>query len=90
MALALANSHGRRLRKRYGKVRSHLFIFLEHLDAPPDNNGCERELRPTATYRKVREASNLNGVPIYSPRFDPSLVQQHDAERMLITLFLQC
>ena len=53
MVLALTNPHGRRLRKRYGKVRSHLFTFLEHPDAPPDNNGCERELRPTATYRKV-------------------------------------
>jgi transposase len=39
--------------KRYGKVRSHLFTFLEHPDAPPDNNASERELRPTATYRKV-------------------------------------
>jgi transposase len=53
MVLAPTNPHGRRLRKRYGKVRSHLFIFLEHPDAPPDNNGSERELRPTATYRKV-------------------------------------
>jgi transposase len=53
MVLASTNSHGRRLRKRYGKVRSHLFTFLEHPDAPPDNNGSERELRPTATYRKV-------------------------------------
>lgn len=47
------NQHGKRLRKRYGKLRSHLFTFLEHPDAPPDNNGSERELRPTATYRKV-------------------------------------
>src|ERR1700758_5809491 len=53
MALAPINQHGRRLRKRYGKVRSHLFTFLAHPDAPPDNNGSERELRPTATYRKV-------------------------------------
>jgi transposase len=53
MVLAPTNQHGRRLRKRYGKVRSHLFTFLEHPDAPPDNNGSERELRPTATYRKV-------------------------------------
>ena len=50
---APTNSHGRRLRKRYGKVRSHLFTFLEHPEVPPDNNGSERELRPTATYRKV-------------------------------------
>lgn len=53
MVLAPTNSHGRRLRKRYGKMRSHLFTFLEHPDAPPDNNASERELRPTATYRKV-------------------------------------
>jgi transposase len=53
MVLAPTNSHGKRLRKRYGKVRSHLFTFLEHPEVPPDNNGSERELRPTATYRKV-------------------------------------
>ena len=53
MVLAPTNRDGRRLRKRYGKLRSHLFTFLEHPDVPPDNNGSERELRPTATYRKV-------------------------------------
>jgi transposase len=53
MVLAPSNQHGKRLRKRYGKVRGHLFTFLEHPDVPPDNNGSERELRPTATYRKV-------------------------------------
>jgi len=56
MALAPTNQHGKRLRKRYGKVRSHLFTFLDHPDVPPDNNGSERELRPTATYRKVTGA----------------------------------
>jgi transposase len=29
MVLAPTNRHGRRLRKRYGKVRSRLFTFLE-------------------------------------------------------------
>jgi transposase len=53
MMLVPVNPHGRRLRKRYGKVRNSLFTFLEHPEAPPDNNGSERELRPTATYRKV-------------------------------------
>ena len=53
MGLAPTNRHGKRLRKRYGKVRNQLFTFLEHPDVPPDNNGSERELRPTATYRKV-------------------------------------
>jgi transposase len=53
MGLAPDNPHGKRLRKRYGKVRNSLFTFLVHPDVPPDNNGSEREVRPTATYRKV-------------------------------------
>lgn len=53
MALGPENRHGKRLRKRYAKVRGDLFTFLVHPDVPPDNNGSERELRPTATYRKV-------------------------------------
>ena len=53
MALAPTRRHGRRLRKRYGKMREHLFTFLDHPEVTADNNGSERELRPTATYRKV-------------------------------------
>ena len=53
MALAPTHRDGQRLRKRYGKLRSHLFTFLDHPEVPADNNGSERELRPTATYRKV-------------------------------------
>lgn len=53
MALAPTHRDGQRLRKRYGKHRSHLFTFLDHPEVPADNNGSERELRPTATHRKV-------------------------------------
>jgi transposase len=53
MVLAPTQRDGRRLRKRYGKVREHLFTFLTHPEFPADNNSSERELRPTATYRKV-------------------------------------
>jgi transposase len=53
MALAPANRHGQRLRRRYGKVRDHLFTFLDHPEVTADNNSSERELRPTATYRKA-------------------------------------
>jgi transposase len=53
MALAPTNRHGQRLRKRYGKLREHLFTFLDHPEVTADNNGSERELRPIATYRKV-------------------------------------
>jgi transposase len=53
MTLAPTHRDGQRLRRRYGKLRSHLFTFLDHPELPADNNGSERELRPTATYRKV-------------------------------------
>jgi transposase len=53
MALAPTTKDGRRLRKRYAKLRSHLFTFLDHPEVAPDNNSSERALRPTATYRKV-------------------------------------
>jgi transposase len=90
MALAPTNPHGRRLRKRYGKVRSHLFTFLEHPEVPPDNNGSERELRPTATYRKVTGGFRSQWGPICLLASDPSLVPRHDRDRMRIALFLQC
>src|SRR5436305_97762 len=53
LARASTAHHGKRLRRRYGKVRSHLFTFLDHPEIAADNNSSERELRPTATYRKV-------------------------------------
>ena len=53
MTLMPAQRDGRRLRKRYAKVRDHLFTFLDHPELAADNNSSERELRPTATYRKV-------------------------------------
>ena len=53
MALAPFSRDGKRLRKRYAKVRAHLFTFLDHPEVGADNNSSEREVRPTATYRKV-------------------------------------
>jgi len=53
MALSPVTTDGRRLRKRYAKVRDHLFTFLDHPELAADNNSSERELRPTAIYRKV-------------------------------------
>jgi len=53
MALAPTSKDGRRLRQRYGKLRAHLFTFLDHPEVGADNNSSERELRPIATYRKV-------------------------------------
>jgi transposase len=53
MATAPTTPDGKRLRKRYCQHRANLFTFLEHPEVAPDNNTSERELRPTATYRKV-------------------------------------
>ena len=53
MALTPTHRDGRQLRRRCGKLRSHLFTFLDHPEVPTDNNRSERELRPIATYRKV-------------------------------------
>jgi transposase len=43
----------RRLRKRYRRHREHLFVFLHCPEVPPDNNACERALRPSVIHRKV-------------------------------------
>ena len=53
MVLAPIQRDGCRLRQRYGKLREHLFTFLNHPEVTADNNSSERELRPMATYRKV-------------------------------------
>jgi len=53
MALSPTRRDGQRLRRRYAKLRSHLFTFLDHPEVPTDNSGSERELRPTATCRKA-------------------------------------
>ncbi|MFL5338503.1 MAG: IS66 family transposase [Geminicoccaceae bacterium] len=53
MAQAPTQRDGQRLRRRYARVRDHLFTFLDHPEVAADNNSSERELRPTATYRKV-------------------------------------
>jgi hypothetical protein len=87
MVLAPTNRNGSRLRKRYGKIRNSLFTFLEHPDVPPDNNGSERELPSTA---KSRRDFVLNGAPIYSQTFDPSLASRREDEPMHIRLFVQC
>jgi transposase len=43
----------RRLQKRYQRHREHVFVFLYCPDVPPDNNACERALRPSVIHRKV-------------------------------------
>jgi transposase len=43
----------RRLRARYRLHREHLLVFLHCPGVPPDNNACERVLRPSVIHRRV-------------------------------------
>jgi hypothetical protein len=62
-------------------------VGLEHPEVPPDNNGSEHELRPTATYRKVPGGFRSSwGADLFAG-FDPSLAPHHDAETTRIRLF---
>ncbi len=49
----LRSARACRLQKRYQRHREHLFVFLHCPDVPPDNNACERALRPSVIHRKV-------------------------------------
>ncbi len=43
----------RKLRKRIGANRAHLFVFVTNRDVPYTNNISERNLRPSVIFRKV-------------------------------------
>ena len=87
MASTPTNRDGRRLRKRYAKVRDHLFTFLDHPEVTADNNSSERELRPTATYRKVTGGFRSEWAPICSPPSAPSSEPQNATESTHIKQF---
>src|SRR5215475_11468555 len=53
LALQPTNPHGRRLQKRYAKIRDHLFLFLEDAVIPPTNNSSEQAIRMSTVFRKV-------------------------------------
>jgi transposase len=43
----------RKLRRSLVRARANLFVFLDHPEVPPTNNGSERALRPGVIFRKV-------------------------------------
>jgi transposase len=47
------NPHGKRLQKRYAKIRDHLFLFLNDASVPPTNNSSEQAIRMSTVFRKV-------------------------------------
>lgn len=53
MAATPVGRDGERLRRRIGRDRSNLFVFVTDRDVPPTNNVSERALRPSVIFRKV-------------------------------------
>lgn len=53
MALQPTGKPGQRLRKRIGRHRTSLFVFVTRRDVPSTNNVSERALRPSVVFRKV-------------------------------------
>lgn len=41
------------LAKRIERFQYELFVFVEHPEAPPENNAAERGLRPSVIFRKI-------------------------------------
>jgi transposase len=50
---SLTGQYALNLLTRYQTHREHLFVFLYRTDVTPDNNICERALRPSVIHRKV-------------------------------------
>jgi transposase len=53
MALHPLGEAGQKLRKRIGRNRAHLFVFVTDREVPSTNNVSERNLRPSVIFRKV-------------------------------------
>ena len=53
MAAAPACRDGETLRRRIGRDRAHLFVFVTDREVPATNNVSERNLRPSVIFRKV-------------------------------------
>lgn len=53
MAAAPACREGEKLRRRIGRDRAHLFVFVTDREVPATNNVSERNLRPSVIFRKV-------------------------------------
>lgn len=54
MANAVPQGHeGAKLRRRIGRCREHLTVFVADREVPPTNNVSERCLRPSVVFRKV-------------------------------------
>jgi transposase len=67
MAAAPACREGEKLRRRIGRDRAHLFVFVADREAPATNNVSERHLRPSVIFRKVTNGFRAEwGAAVYA------------------------
>ncbi len=53
LAIDPESKDGKRLKKRYLKIKDNLFLFLEDCTIPPTNNSSEQAIRMSTIFRKV-------------------------------------
>jgi len=53
LAIEPESKDGKRLKKRYLKIKDNLFLFLEDSTIPPTNNSSEQAIRMSTVFRKV-------------------------------------
>jgi len=53
LAIEPESKDGKRLKKRYLKIKDNLFLFLEDCTIPPTNNSSEQAIRMSTIFRKV-------------------------------------
>jgi transposase len=80
----------RRLQKRYRRHREHLFVFLPCPEVPPDNNACERALRPSVIHRKVtngfRSEWGAHAYAALATVIETAKLHQHNVFDTLVSL----
>lgn len=80
----------RRLQNRYRRHREHLFVFLHCPAVPPDNNACERALRPSVIHRQVpngvRSEGGAQAYAALATVIETAQLQHHNAFDTLVTL----
>jgi transposase len=80
----------RRLQKRYQRHREHLFVFLHCPEVPPDNNACERALRPSVIHRKVtngfRSEWGAHAYAALATVIETAKLHQHNVFDTLVSL----
>ena len=60
LAIEPESKDGKRLKKRYLKLKDNLFLFLEDSTIPPTNNSSEQAIRMSTIFRKVTNCFRSN------------------------------